>query len=241
MNQLQPWLPLIGVALLSGLFNLPIAIKKLFNRCKSLPFFNPWQSIGFWLAVLINLGLPPVIFKLLYSVHQETPITLDLVTKSMTVGLVFTAFVNANFDLGFFGVDVQRWYAIIEDLVYIEISSSHTGRATEFTEDFKDELVQGHLNIAQGLSFLDSYARRDISLSDAAKQQYSDRITAARQLSDPMQQAIAIENLLLEIRRPDLPTALKRFNCSDTILKRYFPNSQQAKALKANPQRHRNP
>ncbi len=106
-------LKFLVLVVLPGIFNLIVAYEKFNRKCRS-PFFTPWSSSGFWLWALLQVSLPGICFWLLYGATIKSPINLswDLVTKAITVGLGFTAFVNANIDLGFVGVavgDVYFW------------------------------------------------------------------------------------------------------------------------------------
>lgn len=119
------WLPILGVALLSGVFNLIVAYSK-FDRDTRSPFFTPLKSIGFWLWLLLQLCIPAIIFWVICGpTIRATPdpatkmvsheITLDLITKSITLGIGFTAFVNSRIDLGFAGLSLHDFQALLQD------------------------------------------------------------------------------------------------------------------------------
>lgn len=112
------WLPVLLVALLSGVFNLIVAYAK-FDRDIRSPFFRPLKSIGFWLWLLLQLAIPGIIFWMIYGPTIKTipaanpkdlpahEITIDLITKAITLGIGFTAFVNSKIDLGFAGLSLH--------------------------------------------------------------------------------------------------------------------------------------
>jgi hypothetical protein len=228
MPQLMSQLPLVGVALLAGFFNLLIAYQKFARDFRS-PFFTPWKSWGFWLWFLLQLGLPMVFFWLLYPSSLTPPITLDTAFKAITVGFGFTAFVNANIDLGFAGIPLDKLYGRLNQIACNLIASQQTSKLAQFTTDLEAELLEPTANITAGLTYLTNYFKQDFALKRDPDEQKSllDRVNQARSLSDPTQQAQAIVPLILEIRSRDCRTTLERFGCRESFLRTYFPKSTQ--------------
>lgn len=224
------WLPVIGVALLSGVFNLIIAYTK-FDRDIRSPFFTPWKSLGFWLWLLLQLAIPAMIFWFIYgSTVKAIPsptdskiitheITTDLVTKAITVGIGFTAFVNANIDLGFAGVPLDKFSAILTQLTYQIIAHKQTRKLSDFTTDLELELKQPSINLSAGLNYLKNYFQNDFALkrNPIEQQLILDRIIQAN--INPQ----GIPSLILEVRSRDVLTVLKRFGCPDPFCKKHFP------------------
>lgn len=221
MNWLQSWEPYIAIALLTGLINLPISIKKLLNKCQSLPFFKPLSTIAFWWWILANLALPATVFWLLYSIPTKPTVNADLVTKAITFGLIFTAFANARVDTGFFGVDIEKFYKYLTQFTYDRIAASQTRETAAFWTDFEADLNQNQPDISEGLNYLENYFQNDVSLDEIAKQDYQKRLDRVRQMTVKSEQTKAIRTLIA-IRRRDLPEVLKRFRCSTAFLNKYL-------------------
>lgn len=223
------WLPVICVALLAGVFNLIIAYIK-FDRDIRSPFFIPWKSLGFWLWLLLQLAIPAIIFWFIYGSTVKTlpsstdskiithEITIDLITKAITVGIGFTAFVNASIDLGFAGVPLDKFSAILTQLTYQIIAYKQTGKLAAFMTDLETQLTQPSINIPAGLTYLKNYFQNDFALkrNPIDQQAIFDRITQAN--TNPQ----SIPSLILEVRSRDVLTVLKRFGCSNTFLENYF-------------------
>jgi hypothetical protein len=225
------WALVISVALLSGVFNLIVAYYKFDREIRS-PFFNPKISFGFWLWIFLQLAIPAIIFWLLYGATIETipksennvttithKITPDLITKAITVGMGFTAFVNANLDLGFAGVPLDKFYFGLTQLTYQLIAAKENQKLASFTTDLEQELIQPTIQIPAGLNYLKNYFQRDFALkrNPVEQQALLDRITQAR--TDPQ----VIPSLILSVRRRDTLETLKRFGCQPKFLDIYFP------------------
>lgn len=222
MSWLQSWEPYIAIALLVGLINLPISIKKLLNKCEALPFFKPLSTSAFWWWVGVNVVLPAIVFVMLYSLCTKPPVNPDLVTKAITFGLAFTAFANARVDTGYFGFDLEKFYKFLTQFTFDRIAASQTRETAAFWTDFEADLNQNQPDISEGLNYLENYFFGDVSLDETAKQDYQRRIDQVRQTSNRSEQTKAIRNLIV-IRRRDLPEALRRFKCSSTFLDKYLP------------------
>ncbi len=226
MQQIGTWLPVAAVALLTGVFNLLIAYEKFARDCRS-PFFAPWKSIGLWWWVLLQLFLPMACLWLLYPASLQTPITLDIVLKAITVGLGFTAFVNANIDLGFAGVPLDKFYFALTQLAYQQIAARQSGKLAAFTTDLEVELLQPSATPISGLNYLRNYFQRDFALrrKPEEQQQLLSQVDQTQTITAQPEQAQAITSLVLEIRNRDCLAVLKRLGCREPFLKTYFPKS----------------
>ena len=218
------WLLLIAIASIPGLFNLLVAYKHLDKDCQFYPFFQPYRSLGFWIWIAINLALPAAVFWFLYSLSSQPPISPDLVTKAITVGLVFTALVNTYVDTGFFGVDLKSFYASLTGIAYGRIAASQNRKSTDFWNDFKKELTQGNQDLSDIFGYLEDYVTGDISLQPEEKQKYQTQLQQARSLTPREEQVKALKSLML-IRRRDLPVVLQRFGCSSSLLSQFSKRS----------------
>lgn len=224
------WLPVLLVALLSGGFNLIVAYAK-FDRDIRSPFFRPLRSIGFWLWLLLQLAIPAMIFWIIYGPTIKTipaanpkdlpshEITIDLITKAITLGIGFTAFVNSKIDLGFAGLSLHDLSSNLTKPIYQIIARKHNRTLAGFTTDLEDDLTQPTIDLSAGLKYLRNYFEYDFALKwDPIEQRkILDRITNAG--NDPK----AITSLILEVRSRDCIDVLQRFNCSKNFLKSYFP------------------
>ena len=223
------WLPILGVAILSGVFNLIVAYSK-FDRDTRSPFFTPLKSIGFWLWLLLQLCIPAIIFWVIYgptiraipdpatkTVSHE--ITLDLITKSITLGIGFTAFVNSRIDLGFAGLSLHDFSSTLTRPVYAIIARKQVGKKASFITDLEFELAKPGIKLTDGLNYLRNYFQSDFALKwDPIEQQ-----AMLDRLSQAGTDTKAITSLILEVRSRDIFATLKRFGCQDALLKIYFP------------------
>ncbi len=226
------WSPLIGIALLSGVFNLIIAYTK-FDRDTRSPFFTPWKSFAFWLWVFFQLAIPAAIFWLIYgSTVIETvtvngvveiiprAITIDIVTKAITVGIGFTAFVNANIDLGFTGLPLDKAYFALTFLTDQMIAAKQTQKLAAFTTDLAVQLTQSKRQLTDGLTYLRNYVQQDFALKRNPIEQQETLNLLTQANSDP--QAIA-SFIVGKVRSRDIFETLKRFGCQESFLTSYFP------------------
>ena len=173
------WLPLIAVAGLAGLFNLLVASEKFNHKFRS-PFFKPWTSLGLWWWILIQLSLPTACFWLLFGSSLKLPITADLITKAITVGLGFTPFVNANIDLGFAGLPLGEFYFALTQLAYRQVSANQRGTLANFKSDLQQELSQNTSQLETALDYLKNYFEGDPSLRIEEERDFLKRIEATR-------------------------------------------------------------
>lgn len=223
------WGAVLGVALLSGVFNLIVAYAK-FDRDIRSPFFSPLKSIGFWFWLILQLSIPAIIFWVIYgptikaipnpatnTIDHE--INLDLITKAITLGIGLTAFINSKIDLGFAGLSLNDLSSYLTQTIYGIIARKHNLKLANFTTDLELELTQSTIQRAAGLNYLRNYFQYDFALkwNPTEQQKLLDRITQAG--TDPQ----AITSLILEVRSRDVFETLKRFGCQDAFLKPYFP------------------
>ena len=226
ISLLQEWQAWIGVALIAGCFNLPIAFKKISEKCRSLVFFNPYTSFAFWLWLVLNLALPAALVWKLYSFSAKPEINGDLVIQSIALGLVFTALINAYVDTGFFGLDIKTFYESFIQQIYDLIAARQVGRATAFWTDFTADLSQMSQPIAPGLNYLENYFRIDPSLTPAEKETRKKELEQVRAQTSRQEQVDQLEPVMKWVRRKDLPELLQRLGCSDQFRARYFPKQK---------------
>jgi hypothetical protein len=221
-----PWL---AIAVIPGCFNLVIAYEKLDRDCRS-PFFKPWQLVSFWGWIAIQILLPGLFFWLLNNVSAKPTINPELFGKAVLSGLGFVAFVNANIDLGFQPIPLDKIYSFFTYLVYRRIAAMQTGRMAAFLSELQDALATKNLTqIESGLQYLANYARADFALKDEERQKMLTQIEQIRTQTVLLDQAKAITTLLIQgVRRRDYPEVLKRFGCEDVFLKANSPKQVQS-------------
>jgi hypothetical protein len=230
MQELIAKIPPVSVASFAAIFNLLIAYQKFARDFRS-PFFTPWKSWGFWVWFIVQASLPMGIFWLLYPTSLTPPITQDSIFKAITVGFGFTAFVNANIDLGFAGIPLDKLYGRLNQIASNLIASQQTRKLAEFTTDLETELTEPTATLNAGLTYLTNYIQQDFALQRDPVEQKTilDRITQTKALNNPLQKAQSIVPLILEIRSRDCLATLKRFGCRDSFLQTYFPKSTKKK------------
>jgi hypothetical protein len=223
------WGAVLGVALLSGVFNLIVAYAK-FNRDIRSPFFSPLKSIGFWLWLILQLSIPAIVFWIIYGPTIKAipnpatntithEVNLDLITKAITLGIGLTAFINSKIDLGFAGLSLSDVSSYLTQTIYGIIARKHSGKLAKFASDLESELARSPVKYNDGFKYLRNYFQYDFALkwNPTEQQKLLDRITQAG--TDPE----AITSLILEVRSRDITEALLRFGCRDAFLKSYFP------------------
>ncbi|NJM65500.1 MAG: hypothetical protein HC851_07410 [Acaryochloris sp. RU_4_1] len=231
MSDPMGWL-LIGIAaLLTGVFNLPIALQELKTTCRGLLFFEPLKSPGFWLWLVVQLLFPSTIFLIwVTNFFTITPaINFELFFKAIVAGVGFTAFLNARIESDFLKLDIKGLYTYLIRIGYRLIAAQETKRTSKFLQQFRQELSSGSTDLMNGLQWLRIYVEVDILLDSQAKESL---LTAINQtLGEPREKQIdAVVSLIKEVRQQDLPDLLVQFGCSEILFQQYFP--RQMKKLK---------
>lgn len=231
MSDPVSWL-LIGIAaLLTGIFNLPIALQELKTTCRELLFFEPLKSPGFWVWLAVQILFPSTIFVIwVTNFFTITPtISFQLFFKAIGAGAGFTAFLNARIDGDFFKLDIKGLYTYLVRIGYTLIAAKETQRTSRFLEQFRQELASGSTKLVNGLQWLKIYVEVDILLDQQEKEGLL--TTIDQTLSEPREKQIdVVVSLIKEVRRRDLPDFLVEFGCSEILRQQYFP--RQVKRLK---------
>lgn len=221
------WLVIGLASLLTGIVNLPVALKELRNTCRGLIFFEPQKSLGFWLWLAVQLLFPSVIFLIWVTNLFTTKPAIDfaLFFKAIGAGAGFVAFLNARMDAEFFKLDIKSLYSELVRVGYRIIATEETDRTRKFLVALDQELRQNQADLAQGLRSLKFYFEADITSEEKEK-----LITTIDQaLSESREKQIeAILTLVKAIRRRDLVSILQEFGCSESLLMQYFPKRIEA-------------
>ncbi len=227
------WLPLMAVASLAGIINLINASTK-FNRKVRSPFFNPWQSPGLWWWVLVQVSLPIGFVWFLFGPLFKPPLNIDFIFKAITVGLSFTAFTNANIDLGVVPFPLSDFYLALTHIAFRQIEASQRGKLAAFYSDLQQELSQNSSQFEAGLNYLKNYFKDDSSRKLEEERELLKQIEVAQAQTSQKDKIDLMISLLRDVRSKDYFDALKRFGCPDSFLRRYFPQ-QFAKANSPKP------
>jgi hypothetical protein len=216
------WLPWIAIALLPGIFNVIVAYKQLDERCKGLPFFEPWRSEGFWLWFLMQLTVPGVAFWFIANLVAQPEPSFLLAMWAIAFGLTFVSIFNAYIETGVFNFDIKSIYSVLIGLAFNLIAKRQTRKSADFWATFHRELATPNATLNYGLEFLESYVNIDVSLTAELREIYLKRL-AETQSKEASEQMDDIPDLLrLFIRRQDLPYALDEFGCKQTLAE-FFP------------------
>lgn len=208
------WVPYVIVAMLAGLVNVIVAWYDLDKRCRYLPFFEPYKSFGFWIWGIVQFSFPSLLFWFMNKLESKPAITFELIFQSLVTGLVFVAVLNASTEVGSLTVNLKPIYDFFVDIVaYKLIAREQTRETAIFMQELEEKLSQNTCNIVTGLKFLENYFREDISLNEKVKEDYQNKINQINTTITEQEEKIkAIKTLLKEVRRKDLPEALKKFN-----------------------------
>lgn len=225
MNGVLDWVLIVAIALFSGIFNLPIALRKFNEISKSLLFFAPLRSPGFWLWLVVQLLIPTLVF-LLWATNffsEKPPVNFILFVESVGIGFGFTAFLNARTETGFLRLDIKGIYDWLLRLSLELIAAQETRRTKNFLRALERELKQPYADLIEGLRDLRAYFIADISLDAATKEKFLDTINQALTTRQLEKRIEVVQNLLPEVRQQDLIDTLQRFNCSHKFLIENLP------------------
>lgn len=219
------WGAWLAVAIIPGVLNIFVAIDELLKECRRLPFFQPHLSPGFWLWAFFQFTIPAGLFWLLTGLQNRPAVDLKLLGQALGFGLGFVVVLNSRTDISSLPtVDIKQLYNLLIKYARNQIAAGQTGKTARFWADVTDDLKQSNANFDSGFQYLALYFEEDVSLSTEEKQRYQGRLTVAQAEAARDKQVKAIRNLL-EVRRPDLPEALRRFGGSERLIQGYFPRS----------------
>jgi hypothetical protein len=236
VNFLATWWPWLAIAAISGGVNILVAIDELFKECRRLPFFQPYRSTGFWLWVAFQFSIPAILAWFLLGLTPQPPITLALAGRALGFGLGFVVVLNSRTDIAALPtVDIKKFYTLLVQYAKTQIADQHTGKTTAFRGAVKAELKQQLGQFPNGFEYLKDYFDIDIALTPDEKKQYQTEIALVEAKATPEEQVKAAWSLLEKVRRRDLPAALRRFGCSETLVQQYFPKAAPSRTLPAPP------
>jgi hypothetical protein len=220
-------------ALVSGAFNLPVALEQLRETCKGLLFLEPLRSPGFWLWLAAQLLFPALVFLLWVTDFFLIRPAVDsmLFIKAIGAGISFTAFLNARTETGFLTLDIKSIYNGFIRLGFELIAAQETRRTKNFLRALEKELQQPGIDLVEGLRDLRAYFSIDISLTAFERDKFLNSIDQALDAESVFDKIEVIESLLPEVRQQDLVDALRRFKLSDRFLLEHLPTKFHSSVL----------
>lgn len=221
MDRLIDWLPWLAVAVIPGFLNIIVAYVELDEKCKELPFFEPYKIPGVWMWAVIQFFLPAGLFWGVFQLSARPPIDQALLLKAILSGVGAITLLNAEVKIGSERFNFKsRLYDPLIRIAYSLIENNQKRKAAEFWTDIRTELNETP-GLGAGLVYLEEYFT--IEVEPRPSNSYVQRLHAIATISDKAEQVRAITSLLKEVNRQDLIYVLQRFQCRLDILTRYFP------------------
>lgn len=234
MQWVSTWWGWLAIAAIPGGLNTWVALDELFEKCRLLPFFKPHHSPGFWLWVCLQFAFPSVLFGLAVGLQNQPVIDSTLLGQAVAFGMGFLVVFNSRTDIAKLPtVDLKNLYNSLIQYAYKQIANQQTGKTAAFAADVESDLRQRDADFDTGFQYLTAYFARDVSLTPEAKQGYQERVQTARTKPTRDEVVEAILSLLEEVRRADMPEALRRFGVAERLIQKYFPRSLKAKGQRA--------
>ena len=234
MQWVSTWWGWLAVAAIPGGLNTWVAVDELFERCRLLPFFKPHHSPGFWLWVCLQFAFPSVLFGLAVGLQDRPVIDSTLLGQALAFGMGFLVVFNSRTDIAKLPtVDLKNLYNSLIQYAYKQIANQQTGKTAAFAADVESDLKQSSADLEAGFQYLMAYFARDVSLTTEERQDYQERVQTARTKSTRDEVVEAILSLLEEVRRADLPEALRRVGVDERLIQKYFPRPLKTKGRNA--------
>lgn len=222
--------PLLAIAAVPGVLNTLVASFDLDEKCRELPFFDPYRIPGFWLWVAIQLFLPSALFWAAFDLPNRQPIDAQLIGEAIASGIGFVGFLNAEIKIGVERIDIKAYlYEPLVKIAFWLIERNQRGKAAQFWTEVREELTLSP-DLQKGLDYLEEYFT--IEVEPKPDKNYDARLREAAALAGRREQVQAIMSLLKEVNRRDLVFTLQRFGCSDRLLNRYFPRQMRRLRLR---------
>ena len=197
-----------------------VAFQELDEECRFLPFFEPYKNPGVWLWSLFQLLLPMALFWMVAALGNQPTNYLELVIQALSFGFGFVAILNSRTEIGTRIYNLKNIYIIVVGVAYQMIARNQTSRTAQFWTDVEAGLRESK-DLTPGFRFLENYFASDISVPLEEKEGFQTRILDAQTASEG-QRIRGAKNLLRDVRRRDLPEALRRFGGSSEVRKKYF-------------------
>ena len=224
------WFVRAAIAIIPGTINVFVASEELVERCRILPFFEPFKSPGVWLWFGLQFLFPSVLYAAMFS-PLSAAINTRLVLEAIGFGVGFTTLLNASIPIGSRTYSIKPIYDLFVQRVYNLIRDSEQGdRALEFWAAAEDALTDS-ADLSDGFQYLENYFARETSFSLRPVENFEEKLTKARTESSKSEQVKLVKSLIQKVRREKLYDVLLAFNCSQIFLKRYFPRQFRRKVV----------
>jgi len=197
-----------------------VAFQELDEECRFLPFFEPYKNFGVWLWALFQLLLPSLLFWVMAALSSRPVDFLELIIEALLFGFGFVAILNSRTEIGTRIYNLKNIYIIVVGVAYQMIARDQTSRTAQFWTDVEAGLRESQ-DLMPGFRFLENYFASDISIPLEEKESFQIRILDAQTGSEG-QRIRGAKNLLRDVRRRDLPEALRRFSSSKSVRTKYF-------------------
>jgi hypothetical protein len=221
MDKVWEWLPWLQALLLCGVINAVVAYQKLYRDAKS-PFFRPWNILGFYIWLIIQIALPATFFWFYGKVVTKPSINPEFYLSAIAVGFFFTLLANSNSDLGFVNFSIDKYYGFLNQLAYNRIAASQTGKLTQFKQALKQYLIQTPGVIDPALDYLKDYVKSDVALKleEQTRTDYLQQIESASQQLNSAAKADLTTTIAQQVlRRRDYPAWLKSMRAPQALSK----------------------
>jgi hypothetical protein len=220
MDKVWEWLPWVLVMMLCGSINVIVAYQKFYERARS-PFFKPWRFLGFYIWLLIEMGLPAIFFWFYGKVSTKPAITPEFCISAISTGFFFMLFVNSNSDLGFVSFSIDKFYGEMQRLVDNRIAASQTTKITRFKQELKQYLAQNPIVIDAALDYLKIYVESDIAQKrdEQKRNDLLQKIQSAQPQTNLLARIEATSGIAEQVLRPnDYPDWLKSIRAPQPLL-----------------------
>lgn len=226
------WFVRAAIAIIPGIINVFVASEELVERCRILPFFEPFRNPGVWLWFGIQFLFPSILYAAMFSPFSAA-INMRLVLEAVGFGVGFTTLLNASIPIGSRTYSIKPIYDLFVQRAYNLIRDSGQGdRALEFWSAAEDALIDS-ADLSDGFQYLENYFARETSFSLRPVENFEEKLIRARTESNKTEQAKLVKSLIQKVRREKLYDVLLSFNCSQFFLKQYFPRQFRRRAAMA--------
>jgi hypothetical protein len=229
LSSLSPWVPIGCICLTAALFNLITSLAVLLEESRTLVFFRPLKSFGFWIWAVLQMVFPWLGFWIMFSVTEKTQVNLGEFFKAAFFGIGFFTFVNHAPPIGLVNLDFKVIYASVLKIPIEMIRQKEANPSADFWgffhRELKEKITQDVANVDMGIDYLADYAsistqsfRKSLLSSEAvgAVSLVNDLkiIDKARKAQDVDRKASLVETSIKKfIRRKDLYSALEKVGC----------------------------
>jgi hypothetical protein len=216
------------IATIPGLVNSVLAYENLAKKCKDLPYFKPFQCLGFYVWGIAEFLIPCLTFSVSYGIFEKPPL-LGLFANSFFFGFGFVAATNGKVAIGSKEYNLEAAYNFFVTLGYEIIKRKYTMKSAQFwthlEAEMSDNSTVSRENLVSGCELLIQYAEiRKIEVEDnfVICDRLNNIIKNANQETEETreqrQEKVQTIKLIIKkiIYRKDYSYILKKFHCKKT-------------------------